>query len=106
MINYPACQNGNNLTITRYLRGEENHRNEYEQRTEHIHKIWNKIQVIIKDNLPQWRLILKEFVHLLRQVKHHCDTHNQHNRKEECAEELANDIFVESFHYFRLEAKG
>jgi hypothetical protein len=39
-------------------------------------------------------LILKEVIQLLRQVKHHGNTHNQHNREYECTEKLTNDIFI------------
>jgi uncharacterized membrane protein len=42
-------------------------------------------------------LILEEIIHLLGQVKYNSNTHDKHNRKEECAQEFANNIFVESF---------
>ena len=97
MIAHTAGQHGYNLTITRYLGSEKYHRYEYEQWAEHIHIIRNKIQVIVKYDLIDRSLILKKIIQFLCQVKHYGNTHNQHNRKEECAKELANDIFVESF---------
>ena len=97
MIRHSTSQNSNNFTISCNLRSKKYDRNEYEQRTEHIHIIRNKIEVIVKYYLIDWCLILKEIIHFLRQIKHHRNTHNQHNRKEECAEEFANYVFVEFF---------
>ena len=97
MIANATRQNGNDLAITRQFGCKEDNRDEYEQRTEHIHKIRNKIDVIIKDNFFYRYLILKEIVHFLCQIKYYSNTHDKHNRKEECAQEFANNIFVESF---------
>ena len=85
MVAHTACQDGYNLTIARYFGGEEYHRYEYEQWTEHIHIVWNKIQVIVKYNLIDRGLILEKIIQFLCQIKHHGNTHNQHNRKEESA---------------------
>ena len=97
MVTHAACQDSYNLTIACYFGRKEYHRNEYEQRTEHIHIIGDKIQVIVKHDLVDRSLILKEIIQFLRQIEHHSNTHNQHNRKEECAQEFANNIFVEFF---------
>ena len=85
MIGYSTSQYSNNLAISCNLRGKKYDRDEYEQRAEHIHIIRNKIEVIVKYYLIDWRLILKEIIHFFRQIKHHSNTHNQHNRKEESA---------------------
>ena len=96
MVAHATGHDGDDLAVARQLRGEENHRDEDEQRTEHIHEVWDEVQVVVKDDLPDRHLILEEVIQLLRQVKHDGNTHNQHNREEECAEELAYYVFVES----------
>ena len=85
MITNAASHDGNDLAIARQLRGEEDHRDEDKQRTEHIHEVRDEVQVVVKDDLSYTHLIFKEVVQLLCQVEHHGDTHDQHNRKEECA---------------------
>ena len=97
MVADTTGQDGNNLAITRQLRCEENHRDEDEQRTEHIHEVRDEVQVVVKDDLPDCHLILEEVIQLLRQVEHDGNTHDEHNREDECAEELAYYVFVESF---------
>ena len=99
MVADTTGQDGNNLAITRQLRCEENHRDEDEQRTEHIHEVWDEIEIVVENDLADTNLILEEVVQLLRKVENHRNTHNQHDREEERAEELANNVFVESFHF-------
>ena len=76
MIANATRQNGNDLAITRQFGCKEDNRDEYEQRTEHIHKIRNKIEVVVENNLFERSLILEEIVHLLGQVKYNSNTHD------------------------------
>ena len=97
MVTHATGQNGDYLAVARQLRGEENHRDEDKERAEHIHEVGDEVQVVVKDDFSDRHLILEEVIQLLRQVEHDGNTHDEHNREEECAEELAYYVFVESF---------
>ena len=86
------------LRVAGHFAGEEDNGNEDEQRTEHIHVIRDERQVIIKNDFAQRYLILKEIVHLLREVKYDGDRQNEHDGKEERAQKLANYVPVKTFH--------
>ena len=88
-------ENGNDFTITRHLGGEEDNRNEYEQRAEHIHKVGHEIDVVVEDDFFDGCLILEEVVEFLCKVEDNGNTHYQHNREEECAKELLDNVFVD-----------
>ena len=65
---------------------------EDEQRTEHIHIIRDERQVIIEDDLAERYLMLEEIIHLLRQIKDDGNRQNEHDRKEERAQEFLDNI--------------
>ena len=96
MVTHSRRLNGNNFGIACQFGSEEDDRDEDEQRTEHVHVVRNKRQVIIKYNLLQRDLVLEEIVHLFRQVENDGDTEYQHNREEERAEELTDNIPIET----------
>ena len=76
------------LRIRRHPRGKENDRNEYEQRTEHIHEIRYEVQIIIEDNGLYRCLSGHEIVHLLADVEDYHDSDNEQNRDKEGKHEL------------------
>ena len=86
------------LRIRRQLGREKDNRNEDEQRTEHIHIIRYKIEIVVNNDLAQRNLLLKEVVYLLGDIKHNSYRQNQHYREKERSEELANDIPIQAFH--------
>ena len=96
VITDTRSQHSDNLRITRHLGCEIDDRDEDEQRAEHIHIIRNEGQVIIKDNLLERHLVLEEIVHLLREVKDHGNREDEHNREEEGAEELTDNIIIKT----------
>ena len=98
MVTYPCRHHRDNLAVARQFGSEENDRYEDKQRTEHIGIVGYERQVVVEDDLARRYLILIEIDHLLRQVEDDGDAQNQHYRKEESAEELANNIPVEFFH--------
>ena len=80
-----SCRHhSNNFTIACQFGCKENHRDKYEQRTEHIGVVGNKRQVIVKYNLFGRHLVLKEIIHFLRQVEDNGNAQNQYNREKEC----------------------
>ena len=58
---------------------EKNNRYENEQRTEHVHIIRQKRDVVVKDNLSQRHLALEEIIHFLCQVKDDGNRQNEHD---------------------------
>ena len=100
MVADATRQDGNNLAITRQLRGEEDHRDEDEQRTEHIHEVRDEIQIVVENNLAHSHLVLEEVIKLLREVENNGNTHDEHDRENERAKELAYYVSVQTFHLF------
>ncbi len=97
-----AGQNRHYLRIRRHLGSEENHRNEHEQRTEHVHEIRHEVDIIIKDYRPQRSFLAYEIIYLLAYVEYYHDTDNQQQSDKEGQYELLYDIGIE---YLRLQSK-
>ena len=70
-------EDGHNLRVSRHLGGKENHRNEDEQRTEHIHEVWHKIEVIVEDNRPERSFLADKIINLLTDVEDDDNTDDQ-----------------------------
>jgi hypothetical protein len=64
-----AGENGHYLRICCHLRSKEDYRYEYEQWREHIHKVWNEVEVIVKDNLLCRSITLRQLVDIRIEVK-------------------------------------
>ena len=96
MVTHTCGLDGDDLRITRHLAGKEDDGDEDEQRTEHIHVIRDKRQVIIEDYLLERHLVLKEIVHLLRHVKYDSDRQNQHDREKERTQKLLDYVPIQS----------
>ena len=92
MVTHACGLDRDDFRISRHLAGKEDDGDEDEQRTEHIHVIRDKRQVIIKDYLLERHLVLKEIVHLLRHVEYDSDRQNQHDREKERTQKLPNNI--------------
>jgi hypothetical protein len=74
---------GDDLGIAGQFGREEDDGYEDEQRTEHIHIVWNEVQVIVEDDLSERNLRLKEIVHLLRDIEYDRYRENQYQGEEE-----------------------
>ena len=92
---YSAGEDGDNLRVGSHFRCEENNRNEHEQRAEHIHEVWHKIDVIIEYNGPQWRFLTHELIDLLTDVEDDDDADDQKQRHKERRYEFLDDINVQ-----------
>ena len=87
-------QDGDYLGIGSHLRGEEYHRYEHEQRTEHVHEIWDEVDVIVEYDGPERSFLLDEVIDPLADVKDDDDADDQKQRHKERAYELPDDIYV------------
>ena len=90
-----AGEDGDNLRVGSHFRCEENHRNEHEQRTEHIHEVRYKVDVIVEYDSPQWRFLAHELIDLLTDVEDDDDADDQKQRHKERRYEFLDDINVQ-----------
>ena len=88
-------QDCHDLSIRSHLRCEENNRNEHEQRTEHVHEIWHKIDVIVENHRLQRSLLAYEIVNLLADVEDDDDADDKKQRHKEGGNEFLDDIYVQ-----------
>ena len=84
-----AGEDRDDLRIRGHLRGEENHRYEHEQGTEHVHEVWYEVYVIVEDDGPQRRFLADKIVDLLTDVEDYDDADDQQKGNEECRDELS-----------------
>ena len=83
-----AGQDGYYFRICSHLRGEEYHRDEHEQWTEHVHEVWYEVYVVVKYDGPQRRFLADKVVDLLADVENDHDADDQQEGNEECRDEL------------------
>ena len=100
MIADSCSMHGDDLRVARQLGRKKYDRNEDEQAAEHIHVIRDEGEIIVQDNLAQRNLVLKEIVHLLRQVENDCNREDEHDGKKERAQKLLDNIEVQAFHAY------
>lgn len=91
---YSAGKNRDDLGVRSHLRRKEYDRDKDEKRTEHVHEIWNKVQIIIKNDSPQRSLLLDEVINPLADVEDNDDADDQQKRHEERGYEFPDDIYV------------
>ena len=91
-----------------HLRREEDHGYEHEQRTEHIHEIWHKIEIIVKHDSPQRRLLADKIINLLTDVEDDDDADDQKQRHKERCHEFPDNIYIKfpwsevKLHFFTI----
>ena len=88
-------EDSHDFRIGGHLRCKEYNRDEYEQRTEHIHEIWHKIDVIVKDNRLQGSLLADKVINLLTDVEDDDNADDKKQRHKESGNELLDDIYVQ-----------
>ena len=98
MIADPCSVHGDDLRVARQLGCKENDRDEDEQAAEHIHVIRDEGEIVVQDDLAQRNLVLKEIIHLLRQVENDCNREDEHDGKKERAQKLLDNIEIETLH--------
>ena len=87
---------GDDFGVFGKFRGEEDDGNEDKQLAEQIGVERDEVQVVVKQNFFHRGIVLQELVDVLIEVKHDSNADNQHNGEEICAEELSDDVTVES----------
>ena len=87
-----AGQDCHDLRVGGHLRREEYDRNEHEQRAEHVHEVWDEVDIIVEDDRLQRRLLAHEIVDLLADVEDDDDADDQDQSHEEGAYELPDYI--------------
>ena len=65
-------------------------------------KIWNEIQVIIKNNCLDRSLLLHEIVDFLSKVKNNCNCKYQNKAKEESTKEFPDNITINKLDLQRI----
>ena len=91
---YSAGKDCDDLGVRCHLRRKENDRDKDEKRTEHVHEIWNKVQIIIKNDSPQRSLLLDKVIYPLADVEDNDDADDQQKCHEERGYEFPDDIYV------------
>ena len=89
-----AGEDRHDLRVGGHLRRKEDDRNEHEQRTEHVHEVWDEVDVIVEDDGLQRRLLAHEIVDLLADVEDDHDADDQDQSHEESADELPDYVYV------------
>ena len=87
-----AGQDCHDFRVGGHLRREEYDRNEHEQRTEHVHEVWDEVDIIVEDDRLQRRLLAHEIVDLLADVEDDDDADDQDQSHEEGTDELPDYI--------------
>jgi hypothetical protein len=72
------------LGICGHLGREKDNRYEYEHRREHIHEVWDEVQIVIKDNGLDWSLLSHKVINLLTDIENYHDTDDENQSQEEC----------------------
>ena len=87
-----AGEYGDYFRVSSHLGRKENHRYEHEHRTEHVHEVWDEVQIIVKDDGSERSFLLHKVINLLTDIEDDHDTDDQKQRHKERAYELADDI--------------
>ena len=87
-----AGQYGHNFRICRHFRRKEDHRYEYEHRTEHIHEVWDEVQVVVEYDGSKRRFLLNEVINPFTNVEDNNDADDQKQRHKERAYEFADNV--------------
>lgn len=90
-----AGKNGNYLCIRRHLRGKEDYRYEYEQRAEHIHKVRDKVYIIVKDDGFERGLLGHKVIDSFTDIEDDHNTDDEQQRHKKGADELPHYIKVD-----------
>jgi len=92
---HPAVEHGDDLGVYRHPRSKEDHRYEDKHRGEQRGEVGDEIKVIVENDGIERCLFLDEVINLLREVEYHRYAQYEHKRKDECPEELPDDVPVQ-----------
>ena len=83
-----AGEYGHDLRVRGHLRGEEDDRDEHEQRAEHVHEVWYEVDVVVEYDGLQRRFLADEVIDLLADVEYDDNADDQNQRHKEGAYEF------------------
>ena len=95
MVTDAAGEHGHHLRVLRHLGGEENHRQEHEHGRILVHKIRDKIEVIVKDDGPQRGFLAHEILNFFTDVEDDDDQGQEGDGDEERHQELPDNVPVQ-----------
>ena len=95
---HSRCFHRNNLRVICQFGCKEDNGYEYKERTEEVGEIGNEVEVVIEDNLLHTDMALRELVNTLVEVKDNGYRYDDSYQKDVGAQELDNDIPIQSFH--------
>ena len=99
MVAYASGEYGDNLGVGRKTRGEQDYRNEYEQRAEHIDEIRYEVEVVVKDDGVQRSFVLDEVVYFFRDVEDDDYADDENQRHEEGHHKPLENVPVEFLYH-------
>ena len=94
-VAHAAAEDGDDLAVRGHPGGEEDHRDEDEQRREHVYEVRDVVKVVVEDDRTQRGLVLDEVIDVLRQVDDDDDADDEQQRYEEGQDELLDDVAVD-----------
>ena len=89
---HPTIEEGDDFVALRQLRGEPDDRDEGEEREKQGDKVRDEVHVVARDDIHRSGVV--EILHVLRDVEHNDDGHQQGNGIEYRADELTQKVSV------------
>jgi hypothetical protein len=90
-------ENGDDFGVSRHFGSEENDGDKHEQRTEKIGEIGHEVGVIVKDDGPCRRMVLRELGKVLIEVEDYGNGNDEQNGEKIRTDKLPDDIPVDAF---------
>ena len=91
---HPTGEHGDDLGVRCELRGEEDHRDEDEERTEEVRVVGDEVEIVAEEDPRERHLWLEEVRDLIVDVEDHCDREDQADGEEERRDEGTYDVPV------------
>ena len=83
-----AGKDGDDFRIGCHLGRKEDHRNEHEQRAEHVYEVRDKVHVVVEDDGLERSLLRHEVINRLTDVEDDDDADDEQQRHKEGSHEL------------------
>ena len=91
---HPTGKHRDDLGVRCQLRGEEDHRDEDEERTEEVRVVGDEVEIVAEEDPRERHLWLEEVRDLIVDVEDHCDREDQADGEEERGDEGTYDVPV------------
>ena len=92
VVAHSARQDCDYLGVRGHPGGEENHRDEHEQRTEHVYEVRDEVDVVVEDYLMERHVLAGEVVNLFGDVEDDDDSDYEQQGHEESDQEALRDV--------------